>query len=69
MVLKPNDKYVDNDDVNVKYININGNDTTIVEFVDKKEINIIWNDKEYSYHIFSTECDLQTLFKFAESVK
>ena len=69
MVLKANDKYVDNEDVNVKSIDINGNDGTVVEFTNKKEINIIWSDNEYSYHIFSTECDLETLLKYAESVK
>lgn len=69
VVMKPNDKYVDNDEVNVKYIDINGNNATVIEYIDKKEISIIWSDSEYSYQIFSTECDLPTLIEYAKSVK
>lgn len=68
-LLKPIDRYVDNDEVNVKYIDINGNNATVIEYIGKKEINIIWSDNEYSYHIFSTECDLSTLVEYAKSVK
>ena len=68
-VLKPCDNYVDNEDVNVIQIQINGNDATVLEYKDKKEISIIWSDNEYSYHIFSTECDLETLAEYAKSVK
>ncbi len=68
-ILKPNDKYVDNDEVNVKYIDINGNSATVVEYINKNEINVIWSDNEYSYHIFSTECDLDTLIEYAKRVK
>lgn len=69
MLLKPNDKHVDNEDVEVTYVKINGNDATVVEYVNKKEIYILWNDGEYSYQIISTECDLETLISYAESVK
>ena len=68
-VLKPNDKYVDNDDINIKDIVINGKNAKVLEYINKKEISIIWNDDDYSYHIFSTECNLETLLKYAESVK
>ena len=68
-LLKPIDRYVDNDEVNVKYIDINGNNATVIEYIGKKEISIIWSDSEYSYHIFSTECDLDTLVEYAKSVK
>ena len=68
-ILKPIDRYVDSEDVNVKYIQINGNDATALEYIDKKEISVIWNDGQYSYHIFSTECDLDTLIEYAKSVK
>lgn len=69
MLLKPNDKHVDSEDVEITYVKINGNDGTVVEYVHKKEIYILWNDGEYSYRIFSAECDLETLIKYAESVK
>jgi len=69
MILKPNDNYFDNEDVNVMLIKINGNDATAVEHVGKKDIDIFWNDNAYSYHIFSTECDLETLLEYAKSVK
>lgn len=68
-ILKPNDNYVDNEDMDVTYIKINGNDATVVEYVSKDEIIILWSDSEYSYYIASTECDLEALIGYAESVK
>ena len=68
-VLNPSDKYVDNENVNVTYHQINGKNATAVEYIDKKAINVFWSDGEYSYQIFSTECDLDTLIMYAESVK
>ena len=68
-LLKPSDKYVDNEDVDVTYTYINGHSATIVDYVSKKETNILWSDGEYSYHIFSTQCDLETLLEYAKSVK
>lgn len=68
-VLDPSDKWVDNEEVDVTYTYINGNDATIAECTNKKEINILWSDGEYSYQIFSTECDVEALLKYAESVK
>jgi hypothetical protein len=69
VILDPSNKYVDNEDVDVTHIKINGNDATVVERIDNKDIDIFWNDSEYSYHIFSTECDLDILVEYAESVK
>jgi len=68
-ILKPNDKFVDTEDENISYIEINGNDATVVEYVNKKEIYIFWNDGEYSYNLSSTECDSDILIRYAESVK
>ncbi|MBR3686754.1 MAG: DUF4367 domain-containing protein [Clostridia bacterium] len=68
-ILKPIDKYVDIEDADVTYVDINGNNATVVEYLNKKEINIIWRDNEYSYYIFSAECDLSTLLEYAKSVK
>lgn len=68
-ILKPNDKFVDNEDMDVSYITINGHNATVVEHTDKKDINILWNDSLYSYHILSTECNLDVLIQYAESVK
>ena len=68
-LLKANDKALDNEDATVTYINVNGNDATIVKYVNKRELNILWDDGEYTYHIFSTECDTETLIMYAESVK
>ena len=69
MLLKPNDNLIDNEDVHVTYVKINSNDATVVESVYEREIYIFWNDGEYSYQIFSTECDIEALIKYAESVK
>ena len=68
-VLKPNDKYVDNEDIDISYIKINGNEATVVVNTVNKEIDILWNDSQYSYQIFSAGCDLDTLLQYAESVK
>ena len=67
--LKPSDKYVDSEDTKVSSVEINGYSVTIVEYINKNEINILWSDGEYSYHMFTTECDVETLLKYAESVK
>ena len=69
LLLKSHDNRVDNEEVNITYIKINENDAAVVEYVDKQEIYIFWNDGEYSYNIFSTECDVETLIQYAESVK
>lgn len=69
MVLKPSDNRIDSEDVIIKHVEINGNDATVVEYVYKKEIYILWNDGEYSYQVISTECDMKMLIKYAESVK
>ncbi len=69
LLLKPHDNYIDNEDGDVTYAKINGYDATVVEHANKKELNIFWSDGEYSYHIFSTECDIETLIRYAESVK
>ncbi len=68
-VLKSNDKQFDNDGAEVTYIQINEKDATVVEYVDKEEIYVLWSDGEYSYHIFSEICNLETLLQYAESVK
>ncbi len=68
-LLVQNEIHIDNEEVNVTQININGNDASVVDHVNKKEIHILWNDGEYLYHILSTECDLETLIEYAESVK
>ena len=68
-ILKPSDNRLDNEDANIMYIKINGNDATVVEYLNKEERYILWNDGEYSYYIVSTECDLETLIGYAESVK
>ncbi len=67
--LYPSDKYVDNEEVDVTYTYINGHYATIVDYVNKKETNILWSDGEYSYHIFSTRCDVEILLEYAKSVK
>ena len=69
LLLKPNDSYIDNEAVDVTHIKINDNDATVVEYINKKEILIFWCDGEYFYNISSTECDLETLIRYAKSVK
>ena len=68
-VLKSNDKQFDNEGAEVTYIQINEKDATVVEYADKEEIYVLWSDGEYAYYIISTECDVETLIQYAESVK
>lgn len=69
MVLYPFEQYVDSSDVNVTSIDINGYKATVVEYISRKSINILWNDHEYSYKMFSDEVELEDLIKYAENVK
>lgn len=69
MVLKPFDQYINSEDAETTYSVINGNVATVIEHKISSEICILWNDKEYSYRIFSTESDLASLLKYAEKVK
>ena len=69
ILLKPNDNYVDNEEVDVRYTKISGNDATVVRYLNQDEVILFWCDGEYSYYIVSTECDIDTLIRYAESVK
>ena len=60
-LLKPSDNHVDNEDAIVTDININGNAATVVEYLNKDERYILWNDGDYLYYIVSTEGDIETL--------
>jgi len=68
-LLKPTDNHIDSEDVTVTKIKINDNNAMVIEAVYEREIYVFWNDGEYSYNIFSTESDLETLIRYAESVK
>lgn len=69
MLLEQNDSRIDNEEVYVTHVKINDNDATSIEYINKKEIVIFWSDGEYSYNMSSTECNLDELIKYAESVK
>ena len=68
-VLKPFDKYIDSENIAITCIDVNGNNATVIEYKISSEICILWDDKEYSYHISSTECDFASLLKYAEKVE
>ena len=68
-VLEPNDKYVNNEDIDVTYIKISDYEATVAVNTVNKEIHILWNDGQYSYRICSAVCNRETLIKYAESVK
>lgn len=68
-IIDENDKYVDNEDVNVNYIDINGNVASLIEHTDKQEIYIYWNDQEYFYQLFTTSCSREELINYARSVE
>ena len=68
-VLEPFDKYIDNEDMNVTYAKINGNDATVIEYKSQEEKCILWNDKEYTYQISSNTLAINELIEYANSVK
>ena len=68
-VLKPSDKYVDNEEMDVTYTEINGYEATVIAYKNKDEICILWNDGEYSYQIFSNVLNIDDLIRYASSVK
>ena len=68
-LLKPFEKYVDNEEMDVTYTEINGYEATVIEYKFKDEICILWNDGEYAYQIFSNTLSVQELMKYAVSVK
>lgn len=68
-VLKSNNKYIDTEAANIQHIQINGNDAAVIEYQSQNEMYVFWSDGEYSYHLVSTECSVEMLIKYAESVK
>lgn len=69
MLLKNNDKYIDNETAKVMPIYINDNSGTLVEYSEKEEIHIIWTDSEYVYKLISWGYDKDELIKVACSVE
>lgn len=69
MLLKGNDKYIDNETAKVMPIYINDNSGTLVEYIEKEEIHIIWTDSEYVYKLISWGYDKDELIKVACSVE
>ncbi|MBR2354050.1 MAG: DUF4367 domain-containing protein [Clostridia bacterium] len=68
-LLKPFDKYVDNEEMDVTYTEINGFEATVIEYQYKDEICILWNDGEYAYQISSNTLGAEALIQYASSVK
>ena len=68
-LLNPSDKYVDSEEMQVTYTEINGYEATVVEYKNKDEIYILWNDGEYAYQIFSSILSAEDLIRYAVSVK
>ena len=69
MLLEPRDSRIDNEVVYITHVKINDNDAMVVESVNEREISIVWCDGEYSYIIVSATCNLESLIKYAKSVK
>ena len=68
-LLKPSDKYVDNEEMKVTYTMINGHEATVIEYNFRDERCILWNDGEYAYQIFSNTLSAEALIQYASSVK
>ncbi|MBQ7376871.1 MAG: DUF4367 domain-containing protein [Clostridia bacterium] len=68
-VLEPADKYVDNEEMKITDMEINGNPATLVEYKNKNATCILWNDKEYAYQIWSNTLSIEALIQYASSVQ
>lgn len=68
-LLENSDKYYDSDSATITEIRVNNYPSMLIEFTDKSEIAILWNDEEYIYMILSEFYDAEQLLVFAESVK
>lgn len=68
-LLKPFEKYVDNEEMEVTYTEINGYEATVIAYKYKDERYILWNDGEYAYQIFSTTLSVDDLIRYAAGVK
>ena len=68
-VLSPFDKYVDNEEMEVTDTEINGHDAAVIEYKNKDEKFIFWNDGEYAYQIFSNILSTEELIQYASNVK
>ena len=69
LVLTADDKYLDNENAQISYIDINGSLATIIQYEEKNEIHLIWTDGKYYYYMISNICDIKELTGFAESVE
>ena len=62
-------KYVDNEEMEITDMEINGNPAMLIEYKNKNATYILWNDKEYAYQIWSDTLSVEELIQYASSVK
>jgi len=71
-IIDEHDKWFDNNNARITEITLN-NETiaTLIEYNDRENKYIIWNDGQYVYHIevFKSSLSLEELIKIAESVQ
>lgn len=70
-LLNGHDKLFNNKSTKISEITINETVATLIEYNDRSEKNIIWNDGLYFYHIevFESSISIEELLKVAESVQ
>ena len=68
-ILKEKDKYFDNETVRIKEINVDQNKYLLIEYVDKSEKILLWDDKTYIYEIMFSGDNLDEMIKIAQSVE
>ena len=68
-ILDSSDINLDNEDVNITQIEINGNDVMVIEYNAKALKCIVWNDGEYVYQISSDTIGIVDLIEYAKKVE
>lgn len=68
-VLNDDNKYIDSEGATLESVNINAHQATIVSYTDKNEVDIVWTDNQYVYHISSDLASIEELLEMAESIK
>ena len=68
-VLKSREIYVDNENVTLTRVDVNGNIATVVQYHEKQEIMIFWNDGDYDYNLVSESRTVEELIMLANTVQ
>ena len=68
MLISERDKYLDNVEVEVTTININGHEGIVFQSIETNGLSVVWSDNQYVYHVITQITDLAEIIIFCQSV-